>query len=185
LEYYEAIGDLHPGDFRAEDIVDLTYLEAQRRGEDPPGYRRLRTVADRVLQRHVDRIRAQRRAAERNGEVAFARRMPELLPDPTTSPPDDLAAAAELRRAVARLVGELPDDEREPLLMVVVDGQRVDDVAALEQLTRGEVLRRIADGMIRLRRLLAREYGEGEPPDAAEILNLLELPIPTAPQPSA
>ena len=183
LRYYEAIGDLQPDELAPEEIVDAIYLEA---GEElrhgPPGehgYRWMRALADRLLERERRRIRAARKRAGAP-EVPLARRLPELLPDPTTPLPEAVADAAELQRALACIVGELPAHLREPLLLLVVDGYDVDDVAALERLSPGEVTWRVARARRLLRDRLAREYGDREAPPLEKMFRLVERLQPSA-----
>ena len=188
LRYYEAIGDLQPNDLRPEDIVDQAYLEAgeqlRRGAAGEAGYRWLRSLADRVLDREVRRIRAERAKADesREPEAIVARRLPELWPDPTAPISEEVAQAnEELQRALERILGELPDELREPFVLVVADGYSREDVAVFEALTPDEVTCRVALTIRLLRDRLAREY-EGEPPPLEQTFRLVERmpPTPTA-----
>jgi len=168
LRYHEALSEIAPGELDAEEIVDEVWFMAQRHGT--PDFASLRALADRLLARRIDHLRTRRQALQRDRELALTRRLPELLPDPR-HPPEDVVAGAELQRALARLVGELPEKEREPLLLTAMDWRSLDEVAALERLSRDEVRRRVAAGTEHLRRLLLREYGVEQ--DVREILHVL------------
>jgi DNA-directed RNA polymerase specialized sigma24 family protein len=165
LRYHEALGEIAPGELWPGDIVDEAWFVARRHGT--VNFPTLRAFADRLLLRRLDHLRGQRRALERD----LTRHLHEVLPDPHHPPPDDVAA--ELQRALALLVGELPEDEREPLMLTAMDWRSVDEVAVLEQLPCDEVRRRIAAGTEHLRLLLAREYGAEPPPDVGEILRVM------------
>ena len=184
LRYYEAIGDVGPDALTAEDVVKAVYLEAAGQlGHLPPGaegYRRLRALADHVLERELRRIRAERASVENAPEVSLARRLPELFPDPSIPPPDEVAAAAEMQRALARIVGDLPIELREPFLLRVADRYDPDDVAAIEGISPEEVDRRVARASLLVRERLAREYGEREAPRLDELFRLVERLQPSA-----
>lgn len=184
LRYYEAIGDLGPDALTAEDVAKAVYLEAVRRRDQLPsgteGYRRLRALADDLLERELRRVRAERASAENEPEVSLARRLPEMFPDPSTPPPDEVAAAAEMQRALARIVGDLPIELREPFLLRVGDRYDRDDVAAIEGISPDQVDRRVASASLLMRERLAREYGEREAPRLDELFRLIERLQPSA-----
>lgn len=158
LRYYEAIGDLAPDTITAEDVAKAVYLEAAGQRDHLPsgaeGYRRLRALADDVLERELRRIRAERASVENAPEVSLARRLPELFPDPSTPPPDEVVAAAELQRALG--------------------------LAALEGISPDEVDRRVARASLLVRERLACEYGEREAPRLDELFRLVERLQPSA-----
>jgi DNA-directed RNA polymerase specialized sigma24 family protein len=131
-------------------------------------------LADRILEREVSRSRAASADADERPEVDLARRLPEVLPDTNSPLPEDEAAAAELQRAIARVVGKLPAELREPFLMVVADGYEPDEVAALEGLPLKEVTRRVQAATGLLREGIAREYGDEAAPSVEEIIRLME-----------
>jgi DNA-directed RNA polymerase specialized sigma24 family protein len=160
LRYYQAIGDLDPEDLPIAEVVDETYLDAAKERR-PPGqaaYPWLRQIANRVLAHKLRRIGKAKRPTDRE----LQRALPELVPDPTGPVPDEVAETDELQRAMARILGELPDELREPFLLVVGDGHGFEDVAELEGTSREEALRRVATAGLILRRRLAREYGMDE-----------------------
>jgi len=183
LRYDEAIGAVLAGDIDPEDILDLTYVvagERLRRQASNSGesdYRWLRGLADEILERAVRRIRAERRFA--SATDAMIRSLPELVPDPNAPIAEELAEDAELQRALARLVGQLPDELREPFLLVVVDRYSFGEVAALEQLSPEEVRRRVAVASVSLRERLAQAYGGGERLPLERLFRLVERLEPT------
>src|SRR5262245_43728159 len=180
LRYYEAIGDLQPTDVQPADIIDRIYLEAGEhlRHAPPgePGYRWLRSLADRVLEREIRRIRAERRASDLRGapETLLERRLPELIPDSTTPVPEDVVAGHELQRALGRRLGEWPASLREPFLLMVVDGYGAKDVAAMEGVSPHEVTRRVAQAASVLRDRLAEQYGAENAPPPEQLFRLVE-----------
>jgi DNA-directed RNA polymerase specialized sigma24 family protein len=186
LRYYEAIGDLQPTDLQPEDIVDLIYLEAGEhlRHSPPgePGYRWLRSLADRILAREVRRIRTEHAAADIRSapETPPERRLPELIPDSRAPVPEEVAVGNELQRSLARLVGEFPDSLREPFLLMVVDGYGRKDIAAMEGLPPDEVTRRVAQAIRVLRDRLAEEYADQDAPPPEQLFRLVERLSPTA-----
>jgi DNA-directed RNA polymerase specialized sigma24 family protein len=178
LRYHEALGDLRPNELAPEDILDELYVQAIAHLRPKPRnqalYPWLRMLADRILEREVSRSHAAAADADERPEVDLARRLPEVLPDTNSPLPEDEAAAAELQRAIARVVGELPPELREPLLMVLADGYEPDEVAALEGLPLEEVTRRVRAATELLRERIAREYGEEAAPSVEEIIQLME-----------
>jgi DNA-directed RNA polymerase specialized sigma24 family protein len=181
LRYFEAIGDVQPGDLDPEDLVDGVYLDAgqrlQQQASGERDYRWLRRLADEVLERAVRQVRAQRRSA--GATAPIIRSLPELVPDPNTPIPEEVAADAGFQRALARLFGQLPDELREPFLLVVADGYRIGEVAALEHLLPEEVRRRVAHASLLLRERLAQAYGGGEQLPLERLFRLAERIEPT------
>jgi DNA-directed RNA polymerase specialized sigma24 family protein len=159
LRYYEAIGGLRPGDVDVRDLVARTYREAaDPRRHRPTGerdYRWLRSIAETLVQREVRRFEAERPPAR--PEILPLR---ELVADPTVPVPEPVAHDPRLQRALALLIGQLPDMMREPFLQVVVDGYSLEDAAALEGLRPDGIIRRVAQASLWLRDRLAREYGD-------------------------
>src|SRR5207245_1364362 len=86
------------------------------------GYRWLRQLAERVLRREVKRIRKGALRGLAGSPAAATERLPDLIADPRTPIPDELAESDGFQRAIARLLGRLPAGLREPFLLVVADG---------------------------------------------------------------
>jgi RNA polymerase sigma factor (sigma-70 family) len=175
IRFHEALGDLPPGALRAEELVDAVFAEALAARAERPAqqgvYPWLRRLARQVLAREIERARQQRR--ERSLEAPLRpgpradqeadgrpRRLIDILPDPSAPPPDTAAEQAEFQRALARLLGDLPEAWREPFLLTACDGYSVRRVATLEGLPVAEVRRRIALAREFLRARLAEEYEE-------------------------
>ncbi len=178
LRYYEAIGDVQPDALTPEEIVRAVYLEAGEHLHGPPrgerGYRWLRALADRILEREIRRVRAERARVEDVPAIHLGRRLPDVFPDPTALAPDNPAAEAEAQRALARVVGDLPAELREPFFLRVVDGYDREDVAAVEGISPEEADRRVARAALVLRDRVAREYAEREAPRLEELFRLVQ-----------
>jgi RNA polymerase sigma factor (sigma-70 family) len=184
LRYHEALGELAPGELRAEDVVDAVLLEAVHSGERPAGvstYPWLRRLARRVLGREIERARRHRRelslerplhpgpAAASEGDLPPLR-LVDILPDPSAPIPDQVLEQAEFQRALARLLGQVPDSWREPFLLHTADGYGLRAIAELEGVSVPEVRRRIEQARRFLRARLAEEYEEASGPPPAETL---------------
>ena len=95
--------------------------------------------------------------------------------DPSTAvSPEDDVLATELRTHVERVLTELPDDEREALLLQWRDGHDIDAVARIEGVAVSEARRRLANAERALRERLQASYGAAQLPDAETILQALE-----------
>ena len=155
----------------------------------------LRRLARRVLRREVERAWKRRRtevplerplrpapAGDLDG-VALPLRLIDIVPDPSAPIPDQVVERAEFQRALAALLGQVPDVWREPFLLHAVDGYSLDEVARLEGVPPPEVRRRIAQARRVLRERLAEEYEErAGPPPAETLFAAVERAEPTAEQ---
>lgn len=181
LRYHEAQGEIAPNELRVEDIVDSTFVETIARTAERPAqggiYPWLRRLARRILRREIERARRHRR--ERSLEEPLRSRLtdePEagapplrlidVLPDPSAPVPEQVAEQAEFQRALARMLGEVPETWREPFLLHMVDGYSLRRVAELEGVSVSEIRRRIKQARELLRARLAEEYEDiaGTPP---------------------
>ncbi|MEO4030421.1 sigma-70 family RNA polymerase sigma factor [Chromobacterium vaccinii] len=100
--------------------------------------------------RHVDHVRRSRPPCELSGEEWTQLAVPP-------------AHGRELRlRDLDRAIARLPDEQREVLLLVVVEEMRYQDVAKTLGLAVGTVMSRLHRGRERLRQLMV-EYGGAEP----------------------
>lgn len=185
LRFHEAQGDLPPGEIAVEDVVDTVFQEAIERHGERPGdvspYRWLRRLARRVLEREVERARRRRREVSLFREIepgplaavedgATPLRLIDIIPNPSSPIPSEVVERAEFQRALARILGQLPEDWREPFLLRTVDGFPIRDIAELEGVSPGEIRRRIEQARQFLRARLAEEYEESEHPAPSEQL---------------
>ncbi len=137
----------------AEDLTQDVFLHLWRRAELYDGERGvfLGWLVSLVRNRAIDRIRARRThakkadayEAERQGDVA-----------PRQQDPNETAYVAELRHAVARALGVLPEPQRSALELAYFGGLSHSEIAEKLEAPLGTVKARIRQGMIRLRDLL-------------------------------
>lgn len=196
LRYLEALGDIAPGTIQPEDVVDSTFARAMAHTESgpPPSrtYPWLRKLARRVLAEEVERARRRRRAVSLERELSpgpaappdYPRpplRLIDVLPDTSSPVPDAVAEREELQRALAVILGQLPETWREPFLLHTRDGYSLRSVAKLEGIPPGEARRRVDNARQFLRARLAEEYEdrEGYPP-SEEVFAAVERTEPSA-----
>ena len=184
LRYYEATGELEPADVASEDIVDAVYLEAgEHLRHRPPGergYRWLRAIADEIVNGEINTVRAARRVAGQPETATRAPALASLIPDPNAPIPEQVAESVELQQAIARVLGDLHDSLREPLLLMAVEGYDLAVVALMESIEPSEVARRVTTATDVLRQRLQREYGDAEPPTPEQMFRLVEQITPSA-----
>jgi RNA polymerase sigma-70 factor (ECF subfamily) len=148
------------------DIVQETQIEAFRRFNDFYDRRPMpfhiwlrKTAYDRLRNQSRDHVRTQRRSLERE------RRLPDhsseliahsLHADRRT--PSEAVAQQEFCERVAHIVAQLPDADREVLLMRNVEGLSHIDIAHLLEIDHAAARKRYARALARLEQLLL-EHG--------------------------
>jgi RNA polymerase sigma-70 factor (ECF subfamily) len=148
----------------AEDVASATWLRAAERFDSftggEPGFRRwLVTIARNT---HLDDVRRASRRREHPSEDVgeLAEQRPERSPDAAVQAEERMST----RRAL-RLIGSLPPDQAELVMLRVVVGLDVGDVAAVTGRSPGSVRVAVHRALRRLRALLEAEDagGPGEP----------------------
>ena len=144
----------------AEDIASATWLRAAEgfdsfSGEEP-GFRRwLVTIARNT---HLDDVRrASRRREQASDDV---NELIELLPERSDDPAVQVEERLSTRRAL-RLIASLPPDQAELVMLRVVVGLDVADVAAVTGRSPGSVRVAVHRALRRLRGLLEHEGRSG------------------------
>ena len=144
----------------AEDIASATWLRAAEgfdsfAGEEP-GFRRwLVTIARNT---HLDDVRrASRRREQASDEV---NELLDLLPERSDDPAVQVEERLSTRRAL-RLIAALPPDQAELVMLRVVVGLDVGDVAAVTGRTPGSVRVAVHRALRRLRGLLEQQDASG------------------------
>ncbi|WP_134681828.1 sigma-70 family RNA polymerase sigma factor [Paracoccus ravus] len=136
----------------ADDLVQEALLRGheKRRGFRPGG--NLRAWLFAILRNtFLDRLRS--RKAERRREQEFAAALPEAM----DAPQDAAVRLAQLQRAFS----DLPDDQREALYLVAVDGLSYAEAAELAGVPLGTLMSRVSRARARLRDF---EEGRAHPP---------------------
>ncbi|HEX7126639.1 MAG TPA: hypothetical protein VF406_12850 [Thermodesulfobacteriota bacterium] len=183
LRAHEALGDLPPDRVPPEEVVGAALVEALRRVDDAPAgrlYPWLRGFVRQAVAHEVTDARRRRRERSLEEPVGADRseaeaigvplRLIDVLPDPKSPTPEELATAAEVQRAIAALLDQAPDIWREPLRLHAIDGLPIAAVARMEGVTVAETRRRIERAREFLRARLAEEYEEGAAPPAETLL---------------
>jgi RNA polymerase sigma-70 factor, ECF subfamily len=137
LAYRVALGVLrNPAE--AEDVSQEALLRAYRRFHGLRDARRFRGWLVRISFRlALDRLRSLRRRADR--ETRWAQ--PELRPPPQSA--EQLAAANQFEEKLARALDQLPDRLRLVMLLTALEGNTVEETAALLGVPVGTVKSRL------------------------------------------
>jgi RNA polymerase sigma factor (sigma-70 family) len=192
LRLHEGYADLRRREVLPDEIIDQVVVEALQVGTRPAGeaaFPWLRGLARRAIDGALAEAREQDDLLDESdmnaalapdpesddGAVGRPQSLISESIDPSTaiSPEDDLLAT-ELRANLAHALGELPEDEREALLLQWRDGHDIDTVARIEGVAVPEARRRLADAERALRVRLQASYGTSQLPDAETILQALE-----------
>ena len=137
----------------AEDLVQDVFLHLWRRAEMFDGERGSFAgwLVSLARNRAIDRLRA-RRTRERKGDEYEAEQSIDTAP--RAADPAESAYASELRGAVARALGTLPDAQRSALELAYFGGFSHSEIAQRLDAPLGTVKARVRQGMLRLRDLL-------------------------------
>jgi RNA polymerase sigma factor (sigma-70 family) len=192
LRLHEGYADLRQREVLPDEIIDQVVIEALQVGTRPAGeaaYPWLRGLARRAIDGVLADAREQddmldesdmndalaSDPADDDGAVGRPQSLisESIDPDTAVSPEDD-ALAMELRTRLDRALSELPENEREALLLQWRDGHDIGDVARIEGVAVPVASRRLADAERTLRERLQASYGTTQLPDAETILQALE-----------
>ncbi|MCA8922063.1 MAG: sigma-70 family RNA polymerase sigma factor [Planctomycetes bacterium] len=157
LRYQDTLANLvfrATGDRDAcEDLVQETFLRAYRAlGGYDPRYRLSTWLVRIALNAARDHGRRQkvREATPRDAEVE-----PEARPDPHSADPAAAAAKQELSQQVGAALAELPETQREVIVLGVYGGYSQREVAEVLEVPLGTVKTRQRSALSKLRRLVA------------------------------
>jgi RNA polymerase sigma-70 factor (ECF subfamily) len=134
----------------AEDVTQEAYLGLWRAASrfNPQRGTAMTFLITMVHRRAVDKVRATRAAAARDGHYSL--QQPTLHDDPTAEAAHSRLGDAKMRAALARLTSE----QRQAIELAYFGGFTSSEVAATLRIPPGTAKTRIRDGLIRLRRLL-------------------------------
>ena len=137
----------------AEDLAQDVFLQLWRRAERFDGERGafLGWLVSLTRNRAIDRLRA-RRAQETKTDAFEAERLVDV--QPRAMDPNETAYVGELRGAVAKALGELPEAPRTALELAYFSGLSHSEIAEKLDTPLGTVKSRIRQGMLRMRDLL-------------------------------
>ncbi len=137
---YRVVRDPH----QAEDIVQEAFIKV---------YRSLRTFESRssfytwlyriVVNLALDRRRRERRGPALEWDDTVARQIDPRALAPVDQNPELASRREEVRRVVARGVQELPDGQREVLLLREVEGLSYEEIAQTMRISKGTVMSRL------------------------------------------
>jgi RNA polymerase sigma-70 factor (ECF subfamily) len=137
----------------AEDLVQDVFLNLWRRAEAFDGARGafLGWLVSLTRNRAIDRLRARRTQQKKADEFEV-----EIQADvtPRATDPNETAYAGELRGAVAKALGVLPEAQRAALELAYFGGLSHTEIAEKLDAPLGTVKARIRQGMLRMRDLL-------------------------------
>lgn len=144
----------------AEDLVQDVFLHLWRRAEMFDGERGVFTgwLVSLARNRAIDRLRA-RRTRERKGDEFEAEQAAQ--PAARASDPAATTYSNELRSAVVRALGTLPDNQRSALELAYFGGLSHSEIAERLDAPLGTVKARVRQGMLRLRELLGEFVDAG------------------------
>lgn len=141
----------------AEDLLQQTFLKVHRarqayvRGADPLPW--IYSIAHRTF---IDAARKHKRAVVRVGEVEDLPEVPAGLTGESAERRDEDRADPELVSAALDALAELPDQQREAVVLTKLDGRSVAEAAAIAGTTTGAMKVRAHRGYEALRRLLGK-----------------------------
>jgi len=141
----------------AEDLLQQTFLKVHRarqayvRGADPLPW--IYSIAHRTF---IDAARKHKRAVVRVGEVEELPEVPAGLTGESAERRDEDRADPELVSAALDALAELPDQQREAVVLTKLDGRSVAEAAAIAGTTTGAMKVRAHRGYEALRRLLGK-----------------------------
>ncbi len=137
----------------AEDLAQDVFLHLWRRAELFDGNRGafLGWLVSLTRNRAIDRIRA-KRSQEKKTDAYEVERQAELTPK--AMDPNETAYAGELRGAVAKALGTLPEAQRTALELAYFGGFSHSEIAEKLETPLGTIKARIRQGMLRMRDLL-------------------------------
>lgn len=166
IAYYEAVGDLLPGELAPEEVVDAilprAYRQFTRHPEETGSYRWLLQLTMQHLREEVGRRKAERRKTAARieddvpdrppddavGDEIFEffqpdedLRLEDVLPDPSVPAPEDAVERREMLRRVAHTLARLPPAWRRTFVLHQVEGLSVADIARLTGRSEAEVER--------------------------------------------
>lgn len=138
----------------AEDVLQETFLQVWRRAADfdETRGRPFTWLVTLARSRGIDRLRTL--AARERVAVASARDEAEVISDAAGE-----AFLSEQREVVVNALRQLPEEQKQPLLLAYFDGLTQSEIAERLEAPLGTVKTRMRTGMLKLRQLLA---GKGE-----------------------
>jgi RNA polymerase sigma-70 factor (ECF subfamily) len=147
----------------AADVLQEAFIKA---------YRGLRSFENRSafytwLYRIVVNLALDRRRKERPGSVVeweddVAHNVDLRVAQPPSTSPEVISTRAEVRELVARGVQELPDGQREVLLLREVEGLSYQEIAATMKISKGTVMSRLHYARRKMEAFLKRHGVEPE-----------------------
>jgi len=142
----------------AEDVLQEVCLQVwqQARAFDPARGRPFTWLVTLTRSRAIDRLRAvesRERAARRSAEEGPA-------PDSEVETADDAAVRSERGEVVRRALSELPEEQRQALLLAYLGGMSQSEIATAEGLPLGTVKTRTRAGLKKLSALLRNRLGQ-------------------------
>ena len=193
IAYYEAIGDVVPGELRAEEVVDAVlpraYRELARRPDEMDSYRWLLHLTMEHLLQEVGRRKSERRKTavhieedvpdlppdDAVGDEMFEFFQPDedlkledLIADPSVPTPEDVVERRELRRALGRTLAAMPPRWRRAFVLHHVEGLPVSDIARLTRQSEAGIARDLENARRHLvQRLSEAGFVSGPPAHAA------------------
>jgi RNA polymerase sigma-70 factor (ECF subfamily) len=137
----------------AEDLAQDVFLHLWRRADLFDGTRGafLGWLVSLTRNRAIDRIRA-RKTTEKKADAYEAERLADVAPKGMD--PNETAFVGELRGAVVKALGSLPEAQRTALELAYFGGLSHSEIAEQLETPLGTVKARIRQGMLRMRDLL-------------------------------
>ncbi len=142
----------------AEDVTIDVYAQAFRQAEsyDPRRGTPWGWLLNIARSRSIDRLRAERRRAQREESLEVVGEIADTAPDPEAASDD-----AQRGRLVRAALASLPPDQRQVIEIAYFSGLSHSEIAARLRQPVGTVKTRIRAGMMRLRRSLTPLLFEG------------------------
>jgi ribosomal subunit interface protein len=194
IAYYQATGDLLPGEMTAEDLVDATLLQAYREFVQRPFGRE---IGSWLIQLTIEKLEAEvrRSKAERARSVHIEEDIPEtppteevstlgdeimdfyqpdedlkledIIPDMAVPTPEQILESRDLKRYINRTLATLPRFWRRAFVLHYVEGLPVVEIARMTSQQESEVERHLEDTREYLRQRLIQAGFEAPHDQAA------------------
>jgi RNA polymerase sigma-70 factor (ECF subfamily) len=137
----------------AEDVVHDVFVSFAR---SAPGFRLRGSLSGYLATSVVNRVRDRRRRRCRQAAVTSRR----IEPARESRSPDDSVIFTEQAGRLSQVIGELPEEQREVLLLRLTADMKFRDIAKLQQVSINTVQGRYRYGLDRLRSMLNGEVDE-------------------------
>lgn len=139
---------------RAEDVTQDTFVKAYSSLDQYHGGSFKSWLARIATNRCYDVLRSERRRPATSLDAEPVETQPRWSVEPAAENPDSYADRSQLSAYLERALSELPDDQRDVIILADIHGYRYDEIAQAVDASVGTVKSRISRARARLREML-------------------------------